>query len=65
MRLLRFILSCKIKETWIEVVLDVDECLRGDHLLGNDWNRLGDHLGLKSWLLLRRSLRRLLSVHSA
>jgi hypothetical protein len=60
--LLRSVLSCKIKETWIEVVLDVDECLRD--LLGNDGNRFRDNLGYGNWLLLGGNLRRLLSAHS-
>jgi hypothetical protein len=64
---LRFVLSCKIKEAWIEVVLDVDELLRDlrNNLLGDYRNRFWDNLGLRSWLLLGRKLRRLLSAHSA
>ena len=58
---LRSILPCKIKETRIEVVLDVNECLRD--LLGNDGDRFGDNLDLGSWL--GSYLRRLLSIHSA
>jgi len=57
---LRSVLASKIKETWIEAVLDVDECLRD--LLGNVGDRFRDNLGLGSWL--ERNLRRLLSIHS-
>ena len=57
---LRSVLASKIKETWIEVVLDVDECLRD--LLRNDRDRFRDNLGLGSWL--GSNLRRLLSIHS-
>ena len=57
---LRSVLPCKIKKTRIEVVLDVDECLRD--LLGNDGDRFRDNLGLESWL--GSKLRRLLSIHS-